>query len=158
MITTTESWPVVSATLQAKTDQAIVVTGAKISVLSQGPLPKRGMVVDVTGCGSGLDPRAFDLDLRTSPAILKPTIEHTAQGGTVKSRNFPFKVSSGDPEQFAFNVRHVTGDVRFAITLTWVSDGEPGTTRLDNGGRGYRVMSLPKNLPHYSFAEFLNRK
>jgi hypothetical protein len=30
-----------------------------------------------------------------------------------------------------------------------VSDGEPGTTRLDNEGRGYRVMGVPTGVPRY---------
>ncbi|MFI1306893.1 hypothetical protein [Streptomyces sioyaensis] len=153
MIPTTELWPSINVTLQAKTSEAIAITGAKISVLSTRPLPERGAVVDGEGCGGGIDQRAFDIDLRTNPVSLKPTVERTAQGGVIRSRDFPFKVSSGDPEQFMFNVKHAAGDVRFAITLSWVSGGEPGSTRLDNGGRGYRVMALPKDLPRYSKSE-----
>ncbi|MFE6742341.1 hypothetical protein [Streptomyces tubercidicus] len=103
MIPTAELWPSINITLQAKTSEAIVVTGAKISVLSTRPLPERGAVVDGE-CGGGIDQRAFDIDLRTNPASLKPTVERTAQGEVIRSRDFPFKVSSGDPEQFMFNV------------------------------------------------------
>ncbi|GES31004.1 hypothetical protein AB0G60_09335 [Streptomyces angustmyceticus] len=158
MIPTAELWPTVHVTLQAKTGQAIVVTGAQVSVLSSRSLPERGAVVKATDCGGGMDERAFDVDLRATPVALKPTVERTAQGAVVRSRDFPYKVSSGDPEQLAFHVKNVDRDVRFAITLKWVSEGEPGRTRLDNGGRGYRVMALPKSLPRYDLAEVVGHR
>lgn len=148
-IPTADDWPSVNVTVQAKTSQAIVLTGAKVSVLSARPLPEHGSVVD-DECGGGMDERAFDVDLRADPVSVRPSVARTAQGGVIKSRDFPFKVSSGDPEQFVFNVKNVARDVRFAITFSWVSDGEPGSTRLDNGGQGFHVMALPKNLPRYS--------
>ncbi|WP_344583891.1 hypothetical protein [Streptomyces lunalinharesii] len=157
LIPTADAWPSVNVTVQAKTSQAIVLTGAKVSVLSARPLPARGSVVDAE-CGGGMDERAFDVDLGTDPVSVRPTVARTGQGGVVKSRNFPFKVSSGDPEQFVFNVKHVAQDVRFAITFSWVSDGEPGSTRLDNGGQGYHVMGLPTNLPRYSRVDVFKGK
>ncbi|MFI0906771.1 hypothetical protein ACH4TE_25095 [Streptomyces sioyaensis] len=158
MIPTADDWPAVVVTLQSKTSQAIVVTGAKISVLSTRQLPKQGAVVRASDCGGGMEDRAFDVDLRSNPVSLKPTVERTAQGKVVQSRDFPYKVSSGDPEYFVFNVKNVDRDVRFAITLAWVSEGEPGSTRLDNGGRGYRVMALPESLPRYDKGEIFGRK
>ncbi|MER5294895.1 hypothetical protein ABT382_22885 [Streptomyces pharetrae] len=137
----------IHVTLQGETGQAIVVTGAEVTVLSSDPLPTKGSVIDGE-CGGGVDERAFDVDFGQRPVTVGPQIRRTAQG-TQAGRDFPFKVSSGDPEQFAFQLRNVGRDVRFAITLTWVSDGEPGTTRLDNEGRGYRVMGVPTGVPRY---------
>ncbi len=156
-IPTADLWPSVNVTVQAPTSQAIVLTGAKVSVLSARPLPARGSVVDAE-CGGGMDERAFDVDLRTDPVSVRPSEVRTGQGGVIKSRDFPFKVSSGDPEQFVFNVKNVARDVRFAITFSWVSDGQPGSTRLDNGGRGFHVMGLPKNLPRYSRVDVFKGK
>ncbi|TBO59531.1 hypothetical protein EYS09_11630 [Streptomyces kasugaensis] len=147
LIPTDDNSVSVIATLQAGTDQAIVVTGAKVSVLSSGSLPGQGTVIH-DECGGGVDERAFDLDFSQNPVTVKPQIQHTANSAKT-GRDFPFKVSSGDPEQFVFHVAKLRRDVRFAITLSWVSDGEPGTTRLDNGGRGYHVMGNPQGLPSY---------
>ncbi|MBQ1157817.1 hypothetical protein KBZ21_06530 [Streptomyces sp. A73] len=141
--------PSVSATVQAKTSQAIVVTDAKVSVLSRHALPTKGAVVKAQGCGGGLYPRPFEVDLTGSGAI-KPD-----KRGRGRPKDFPFTVSSSDPEQFTFNVKRVRGDVRFAITLTWVSNGESRTTRLDNGGHGYRTMSRPEDVPQYQATDLL---
>ncbi|MFE9383332.1 hypothetical protein ACFYMO_08795 [Streptomyces sp. NPDC007025] len=141
--------PSVSATVQAKTSKAIVVTDAKVTVLSRRPLPTEGAVVKVTGCGGGLYPRPFEMDL-TGSGTVEPD-----KSGRGRAEDFPFTVSSDDPEQFTFNVKHVRGDVRFAIVLTWVSDGESGTTRLDDGGNGYRTMSRPDDLPQYRQVDLL---
>ncbi|MFG2173753.1 hypothetical protein ACGFMO_20685 [Streptomyces niveus] len=46
-----------SLTLQAKTSQAVVVTGLQIKVLSNKPLPESGVMVGVEGCGGGMTPR-----------------------------------------------------------------------------------------------------
>ncbi|MEU3713692.1 hypothetical protein [Streptomyces catenulae] len=151
-IPTADDWPSLPVTLQTSTPQAIVVTGVKVSVLSTRPLPEHGSVVDAE-CGGGMDERPFDVDLTADPVSVKPSVERTGQGKVIQGHDFPFKVASGDPEQFTFNIRNVAQDARFAITFSWVSDGEPGSTRLDNDGHGYRVMNLPKNLPRYSKGE-----
>ncbi|GAA2615717.1 hypothetical protein GCM10010304_81350 [Streptomyces roseoviolaceus] len=137
----------IHATLQGESGQAIVVTGAEVTVLSSEPLPKTGSVIDAE-CGGGIDERTFDVDFSQSPVAVEPQIRSVANGTTM-GRDFPFKVSSGDPEQFTFDLKNVSRDVSFAITLKWVSNGEPGSTRLDNGGRGYRVMGLPTKVPRY---------
>ncbi|MFF9478027.1 hypothetical protein [Streptomyces sp. NPDC014733] len=156
-IPTAEAWPSLPVTLQTSTPQAIVVTGVKVSVLSTRPLPEHGSVVD-DECGGGMDERPFDVDLTAVPVSVKPSVERTGQGKVIQGRDFPFKVASGDPEQFTFNIRHVARDVRFVVTFSWVSGGEPGSTRLDNEGRGYRVMNLPKSLPRYSKADVFRGK
>ncbi|MFE0765250.1 hypothetical protein [Streptomyces smyrnaeus] len=136
-------------TVQAKTSQAIVITDAKVSVLSRKPLPKRGFIKPPPGCGGGMTLRPFEVNLK-DPASVRPLTERTGQGKVKKGRDFPFKVSSSDPEQFVFQVKRVRQDVRFELTLNWVSEGETGTTRFDNGGRGYRVMGFPDGLPRRS--------
>lgn len=146
-IPTTDDPVVLHTTLQGESGQAIVVTGAEVTVLSSEPLPATGSVI-ADECGGGVDERVFDVDFSQSPVAVEPQIRRTANGTTV-GRDFPFKVSSGDPEQFTFDLQNIDRDVRFAITLKWVSNGEPGSTRLDNGGRGYRVMGMPDKVSRY---------
>lgn len=146
-IPTTDDPVVLHTTLQGESGQAIVVTGAEVTVLSSEPLPATGSVI-ADECGGGVDERVFDVDFSQSPVTVEPQIRRTANGTTV-GRDFPFKVSSGDPEQFTFDLQNIDRDVRFAITLKWVSNGEPGSTRLDNGGRGYRVMGMPDKVSRY---------
>ncbi|MFE9842102.1 hypothetical protein [Streptomyces goshikiensis] len=131
-----------SVTLQAKTDQSIVVTGVRVDVISVKPVPHTGQVIDAEGCGSGIDVRPFDVDLASHPVSVKPTLTKRADGGQKRAPGFPFKVSSKDPEQLELMFPSVQGDVRFSMTVDWVSEGKPGSVKLDNGGAGYRVMGL----------------
>ncbi|MER7762733.1 hypothetical protein [Streptomyces sp. NPDC097619] len=137
-------------TLQAKTAQTIVVTAARIEVMSTERLPVTGRVIDAEGCGGLMETRPFDVDLATHPVSLKPALTKAADGSVGRAPGFPFKVSAKDPEQLELRFPTVPGDVRFSITIDWVSEGEPGTVTLDNGGAGYRVMglgTLPRHPP-----------
>ncbi|MDT0478048.1 hypothetical protein RM863_38625 [Streptomyces sp. DSM 41014] len=136
-------------TLQAKSDQSIVVTGVRVDLMANDPLPGKGSVVKASGCGGGMTLRVFDVDLDGHPVSIKPAVAQQPAGGVKAGPDFPFKVSSGDPEQLSLRLPSVKRDVRFSVTVEWVSEGEPGSVKLDNGGRGFRVMG-PSTLPKYS--------
>ncbi|WP_330260905.1 hypothetical protein OG586_35185 [Streptomyces murinus] len=132
-------------TLQAATDQAIVVTGMSVNVTSSEAVPTRGSIIKTTGCGGGVDERLYEV---TPPAVassVQPRIEGTGANGV----GFPYKVTSGDPEQLTVRLNPVDRDIWFTVTVTWVSGGEIHTSNLDNNGRGYRVMGAGK-LPQYT--------
>ncbi|CAH9420148.1 hypothetical protein SGL43_07205 [Streptomyces globisporus] len=149
---------VVSAplTLQAKTNQSIVVTGVRVDVITSKPVPSTGQVIDASDCGSGIDVRPFDVDLASQPVAVKPAVTKGADGSQKRGPGFPFKVSSDDPEQLVLMFPSVQGDVRFSITVDWVSEGKPGNVKLDNGGAGYRVMGLG-GLPRHPYSTLFKR-
>ncbi|MFZ3499840.1 hypothetical protein ACODT5_42660 [Streptomyces sp. 5.8] len=147
----------VHVTLQTKSSQSIVVTGVRVDVLATDPLPGTGQVIDASGCGGGMDPRPFDVDFSAHPVSVKPGVVRMPGGVTKPGIGFPFKVSSNDPEQLVLDLRSVQGDVRFSVTVTWVSEGELGSATLDNGGKGYRVMG-PGNLPRHPNSMLYPRK
>ncbi|WP_327284152.1 hypothetical protein [Streptomyces sp. NBC_01205] len=149
---------VVSApvTLQAKTDQSIVVTGVRVDVITTESVPTTGQVIDAEGCGSGIDVRPFDVDLASQPVSVKPTVTKAADGSQKRGPDLPFKVSSQDPEQLELRFPSVQGDVRFSITVDWVSEGKPGSVKLDNGGAGFRVMGLG-GLPRHPLSALLKQ-
>ncbi|MFE9256028.1 hypothetical protein [Streptomyces sp. NPDC006879] len=149
---------VVSApvTLQAKSDQSIVVTDLRVDVISARPVPSTGQVIDAEDCGGGIDVRPFDVDLASRPVSVKPAVIHRADGSQLRNPGFPFKVSAKDPEQLELQFPSVRGDVRFSITVDWVSEGQPGSIRLDNGGAGYRVMGLG-SLPRRPLSALLKQ-
>ncbi|MFD7082992.1 hypothetical protein [Streptomyces sp. NPDC059918] len=143
-------------TLQAKTDQSIVVTGVRVDVIAAKPVPTTGQVIDAEDCGSGIDVRPFDVDLASQPVSVRPTVTKGADGSQKRGPDFPFKVSSEDPEQLELRFPSVQGDVRFSITVDWVSEGKPGSVKLDNDGAGYRVMGLG-GLPHQRLSALLKQ-
>ncbi|GAA0927490.1 MULTISPECIES: hypothetical protein [Streptomyces violaceusniger group] len=131
-------------TLQSAANQAIVVTGVKIQVLSNKKLPRRGLIIDPDGCGGLLFPRTFAVDLTRAPITATPVPPDTGKNPV----DFPFKVSANDPEQLTLRLDPGNRDIRFTVEVNWVTDGEPGKKILDNGGNGYRVMGR-SNLPSY---------
>lgn len=133
----------ISLTLQAKTSQAVVVTGLRIKILSNKPLPDSGILVNPEGCGGGMDPRKFTVGLTKSPVPIVPVASESGE-----LVDFPLKVSDSDPEELELLLAPSNRDVRFTVAVEWVADGEGGSTVLDNDGRGYRVMGKP-DLPTY---------
>ncbi|ROP44155.1 hypothetical protein EDD94_7937 [Streptomyces sp. PanSC9] len=132
-------------TLQAATDQAIVVTGMTLNVMSSKAVPKRGTIIRSTDCGGGVDERLYEVTPPPVASAVQPRIVGRGANGV----GFPYKVTSGDPEQLTLRLNPVERDIHFSVTITWVSDGEIHTSKLDNEGRGYRVMGAG-NLPQYS--------
>ena len=135
----------VPITLQAATDQAIVVTGMTLNVTLSKPVPQRGSIIKANGCGGGIDERLYEVTLPSAPLSVQPHVVGTGSGGVA----FPYKVTKGDPEQLAVRLNPLDRDTQFTVTVTWVSDGEIRTSTLDNDGRGYRVMGAG-GLPRYA--------
>ncbi|MER5969101.1 hypothetical protein ABT112_05030 [Streptomyces sp. NPDC002055] len=116
-------------TLQAKTDQAIVVTGVEVDVLPGPPLPEEGAGDSPGQCSDTAHKPIFNADLTKDPAILVPA----AQKAEPDSTDFPFTVSADEPKQL--NLRLHPGNVRFSLKVEWVADGEYGSVTLDSDGR-----------------------
>ncbi|MEU5060179.1 MULTISPECIES: hypothetical protein [unclassified Streptomyces] len=135
-------------TLQAKTEQSIVITGVQVKVLSSKAIPRRGLILEPDGCGALVWPRTFTVNLIGAPITTKPVKPDTGKAPV----DFPFKVSTKDPEQVTLQLAPGDRDIRFTVKVEWVTDGEPGSKLLDNGGKGYRVMGRG-NLPTYSQAK-----
>lgn len=134
----------ISLTLQAKTSQAVVVTGLRMKILSTEPLPESGLMVRPDGCGGPMAPRQFQVGLAKSPVSVDPV---APDGGELV--DFPLKVSDSDPEELELLLDPGNRDIRFTVAVEWVADGEDGSTVLDNDGKGYRVLGKP-DLPTYA--------
>lgn len=131
-------------TLQAKTSQAVVVTGLRIKILSSKPLPEAGVMISPDGCGGPMIPRKFVIGLTKSPVSVDPVAPDSGE-----LVDFPLKVADSDPEELELHLAPGDRDVRFTVAVEWVADGEGGSTVLDNDGKGYRVMGKP-DLPVYA--------
>ncbi|MFF5900232.1 hypothetical protein ACFY8O_30525 [Streptomyces argenteolus] len=133
-------------TLQAKTSQAIVVTGVTVRRLSAAPVPTAGSVVNKE-CGGLMTPRVFDVDLMAEEISLQP-----ASRDSTKAVNFPLKVSDSDPEQLSLQLFPGNHDVRFSVEVNWISEGEAQSEKVADGVPVLRVTG-PGSLPVYSYAE-----
>ncbi|MET9593098.1 hypothetical protein ABZY45_19430 [Streptomyces sp. NPDC006516] len=133
-------------TLQAKTSQAIVVTGVTVRRLSAGPVPRAGSIVNME-CGGSMSPRVFDVDLMATQIRLRPV---SSDGS--KAVGFPLKVSDSDPEQLSLKLLPGSHDVRFSVEVNWISEGEAHSETVADGAPVLRVTG-PGRLPVYSYAE-----
>ncbi|MET9656440.1 helix-turn-helix transcriptional regulator [Streptomyces sp. NPDC006510] len=136
-------------TVQGKSEEAVVLRGLHVRTLSRkAPLPWSAYSMG-EGCGSGITPQSFDVDLDDNRPTLTPVAGQ--QGDTrVPPKDFPFRVSSTDVEVFDLDA-HVEGhDVSWYLELEWSSGGREGTLRIDDGGKPFRTSGI-KTRPLYTY-------
>ncbi|MFI5749699.1 helix-turn-helix domain-containing protein [Streptomyces sp. NPDC051644] len=136
-------------TVQGGSGQAVVLHGLHVRELSRNaPLPWSAYSMG-EGCGGGITPQSFDIDLDDSRPALTPVAGEQA-GKPVPPKDFPFRVTSTDVEVFDLDV-HVEGhDVSWYLELEWSSGGREGTLRIDDGGKPFRTSST-KTRPAYTY-------
>ncbi|MFF9351443.1 transcriptional regulator [Streptomyces sp. NPDC014734] len=136
-------------TVQGKSGEAVVLNGMHVREVSRkAPLPWTAYSMG-EGCGSGIVPQSFDVDLDDVAPALKP-VAGQQEDKRVPPKNFPFRVSSTDVEVFDLNV-HVEGhDVSWYLELEWSSGGRTGTLRIDDGGKPFRTSAISA-LPQYTY-------
>ncbi|MFG2431709.1 helix-turn-helix domain-containing protein [Streptomyces sp. NPDC048590] len=136
-------------TVQGTSGEAVVLNGLHVRVLGRNPALAWNAYSMGSGCGSGVTPQSFDVDLDDSLPRSKPV---AGQDGdmVVPAKDFPYKVSSTDVEVFHLDA-HVEGhDVTWYLELEWTSGGRSGTLRIDDGGKPFRTSSLATR-PEYSY-------
>uniref|UniRef100_A0AAU3H1R4 Helix-turn-helix domain-containing protein n=1 Tax=Streptomyces sp. NBC_01401 TaxID=2903854 RepID=A0AAU3H1R4_9ACTN len=139
----------VEITVQGKSDEAVVLNGLHVRVLGRNAALARSAYSMGNGCGSGITPQSFDIDLDDSRPQSKPVPGEQA-GKPVPAKDFPFRVSSSDVEVFDLDA-HVEGhDVTWYLELEWSSGGRSGTLRIDDGGEPFRTSSLTAR-PSYQY-------
>ncbi|MEV6750283.1 helix-turn-helix transcriptional regulator [Streptomyces sp. NPDC051080] len=147
-------------TVQGKSALPVVLNGLHVRTLSRkAPLAWSAYSMG-EGCGSGVTPQSFDVDLDDSRPNLTPVAGR--QGDTrVPPKDFPFKVSSNDVEVFDLTV-HVEGhDVSWYLDLEWSSGGRTGMLRIDDGGKPFRTSSIqarPKYMYRYDTAQWVPKE
>ncbi|OKJ70584.1 helix-turn-helix domain-containing protein [Streptomyces sp. CB02460] len=135
-------------TVQGTSAQAVVLTGLRVKVLSQRAPVRQAAFSMGEGCGSGIEPQSFDVDLDDSRPALKPVAGQQGDE-TVPAKDFPFRVSSSDVEVFDLDA-HVEGhDVSWYLELDWSSGGRTGTLRVDEGGKPFRTSSIAGRPEYY---------
>ncbi|WP_307180109.1 transcriptional regulator [Streptomyces africanus] len=123
----------VSLTVQGTGDKAVVITSLHVRVVGSGaPLDWNAFVMGV-GCGGGMEPREFGLDLDSARPTVRP------KGG---QRGFPYSVSQSDPEVLYVTAHTSSRDVKWYLVLEWSSGGRQGTIEIKDGGKPFRTASM----------------
>lgn len=112
-------------TVEARTTRAVVLRGLRPVVVSRRP-PRRACVE--VRMGGFVTPRPFTADFDSD----RPRL-------TALRRDFPFKVSADDPEQFHFTPHVSTSEVGWRLELDWLVAGVRGTTVIDDDGEPFEM-------------------
>lgn len=135
-------------TLQGTSGEAVVLNGLHVRVQGRDAALARSAYSMGSGCGGGVTPQSFDIDLDDSRPRSTPVAGK--DGDTVvPAKDFPYRVSSTDVEVFHIDA-HVEGhDVTWYLELEWTSGGRSGTLRIDDGGKPFRTSSLATRPKYY---------
>ncbi|MEU1163613.1 helix-turn-helix transcriptional regulator [Streptomyces sp. NPDC005921] len=139
---------IVEISVQGRSTTAVVLEDLRVRVVGRSA-PAPGIAYSTTdGCGGGLTPRYFDVNLDKDRPIARPVAGEGPDGNTVSTMHLPYRVSSTDPEVLRVKANTVGCDCRWYLELDWSSQGRSGTVRVDDHGQPFRTSSI-KGLPHY---------
>jgi plasmid maintenance system antidote protein VapI len=129
-------------TAQVLPGQPVVLHTLYVHVASSKPAAKGLAYTPGSGCGGGLEPASFGVDLDASVPRAKPV--HAAGGGdgTTPIAHFPFQVSAGDSEVLDVDAHTADQDVTWYLELAWSSGDRQGVLRIDDHGRPFRTVGL----------------
>ncbi|MEV7278251.1 helix-turn-helix transcriptional regulator [Streptomyces sp. NPDC093111] len=136
-------------TVTGRTQAPVVLTKLHVRVAERGK-PLDGSVYSMgDGCGSGVTPQTFDVDLDAPRPYLKPV---AGQDGdrVVPAKNFPYKVSTGDPQVLNLDVHTEENAATWYLELSWSSGEQHGTVRVDDGGQLFRTTAIA-GRPTYGY-------
>jgi plasmid maintenance system antidote protein VapI len=136
-------------TATGKTADSVVLNAVHVRVVGRNAPLDRDAYSMGDGCGGGVTPQTFDVDLDASHPLVKPVAGH--DGDTVvPAKDFPYKVASNDPQVLNLDVHTEGHDVSWYLELDWSSGDRRGTVRIDDGGKPFR-MSAIKGSTEYGY-------
>ncbi|MFE7591909.1 helix-turn-helix domain-containing protein [Kitasatospora sp. NPDC057512] len=133
--------------LGADTD-TVVLNTMYAQVVSARPAPKWNAYTPGSGCGGGLEPASFavDLDAAAPHPVPVPGSEGERKTGTT---NFPYRISSKDPQVIDVDATTRSQDVSWFLELVWTGKGRSGTMRVDLGdNQPFRTVGM-HDAPSY---------
>ncbi|MEU1466627.1 helix-turn-helix transcriptional regulator [Streptomyces sp. NPDC005761] len=139
----------IELTLQGASQQAVVLKGLHVRVVKQEAATDWPAYSMGEGCGSGIVPQTFDIDLDDGQPVSRPVAGEDA-GKAVPAKNFPYRVSSTDVEVFHLDAHTEDHDVTWYLELEWSSGDRSGMVRIDDNGKPFRTAGM-RNRPVYEY-------
>ncbi|RLU80631.1 transcriptional regulator [Streptomyces griseocarneus] len=139
----------IQVSVQGRSGQAVVLHALHVRVANRAaPLSWNGYAMG-DGCGGGLTPAHFDVDLDRERPDARPV---TGMRGDIEipATGFPYKTSATDPQMLEIVGRTNAQDVSWYLELEWSSGDRHGTLRLDDRGRPFRTSAI-KDRPQYAY-------
>ncbi|KNB49209.1 helix-turn-helix domain-containing protein [Streptomyces caatingaensis] len=140
----------IEVTVQGKERKAVVLHALRVRTVGgrRPPLDWSAYAMG-DGCGGGVTPEHFDVDLDRDRPAARPVSGR--QGDIViPARDFPYKASSTDPEVLKVLAHTDAHDVSWYLELDWSSGDRRGTLRIDDHGRPFRTSAV-RQRPQYAY-------
>lgn len=102
------------------------------------------------GCGGGLTPAAFAVDLDAPRPLARPVAGNDG-GDPLPAPAFPLRVSASEPVVLRVEAATTGCDCDWSLDLRWTGPSGSGTLRIDDGGRPLRT-SAATGRPVYGYA------
>ncbi|MDG4530825.1 helix-turn-helix transcriptional regulator [Streptomyces sp. AV19] len=137
-------------TVQGTERKAVVLHAMRVRVAGERRPPLDWSAYAMgDGCGGGLTPAHFDVDLDRDRPAARPVSGR--QGDLViPATDFPYKASSTDPQVLDV-LAHTDGhDVSWYLELDWSSGDRHGTLRIKDRGQPFRTSAV-KERPQYAY-------
>lgn len=128
-------------TAQGDSAQSVVLHALYVHVVSSRPAPKGNGYTAGSGCGGGLTPASFavELDSPDPHARAVPGYEGTIPTPVM---DFPFQTSVSDPQVLDIDAHTADQDVSWYLDLLWSSGDRQGMLRVDDHGQPFRTVGL----------------
>ena len=126
-------------TVQGTGSQPVILHHLYVHAQHVGPAPHWSAYNLGIGCGGGVVPAAFTIDLDSAQPRAIPTTG--AQGDTtVPAPAFPYLVSPGQPEVLDIDATTADQDIDWSLELVWTSGTRQGTAVIDDNGSPFRTV------------------
>ena len=135
--------------VQGTSSDTVVLHSLHVRTMSKAAALPWSAYSMASGCGGGLTPASFTVNLDADRPLAHPT--PGSQGDTViPAVDFPFKVSKTDPQVLTVYAHATTSNVSWYLELEWSSGDHTGTVRIDDHGRPFQTSGA-KGRPLYSY-------
>ncbi|WP_329367371.1 helix-turn-helix domain-containing protein [Streptomyces sp. NBC_00669] len=136
-------------TAQSVSGQPVVLHALYVRVVSSTAAPKGNGYTPGSGCGGGLEPASFAVDLDTTAPRARPVRGYVDDGSTPVLSTFPFQIAR-DSQVLDVDAHTSDRDVSWYLELVWTCGDRQGTLRVDDHGKPFRTVGL-KNDPTYFY-------
>ena len=136
-------------TVQGRPGEPVVLHALYVKVVSSAAAPAGNGYTLSSGCGGGLDPASFAVDLDATVPRAR-AVSGFDGGDHEPPVDFPLQVSASDAEVLDVDAHTLDHDVSWYLDLVWSSGARQGTLRIDDHGRPFRMVGL-KGDPRYYY-------
>ncbi|MCM9078918.1 MULTISPECIES: helix-turn-helix domain-containing protein [Streptomyces] len=141
---------IVEVTLHGTGGGAVVLEDLEVRVAARRKPPAWNVYQMSQGCGGGLTPAAFAVNLDAPRPLARPVAGNDG-GSTLPAPVFPLRVSAAEPVVLRVEAATTGCDCDWSLDLRWTGPSGSGTLRIDDGGRPLRT-SAATGRPVYGYA------